>query len=215
MARQRIRIAPLTLESWPDLERLFGSRGACGGCWCMYWRLPRAAFEARKGAGNRRALRALVAAGEVPGLIAYAGDEPVGWCAVGPRAVYPRLATSRNLRPPDAIPVWSVPCFFVSKAWRRRGLTARLLGAAAAFARAQGAPFLEGYPIESGRGEVPAPFAWTGFAAAFRQAGFVEVARRSPRQAVFRKRLGKAARPRSLRPAGALASGRKPGGGTS
>ncbi len=35
---EKIRIAPLTGENWPDLEALFGPRGAVGGCWCMYWR---------------------------------------------------------------------------------------------------------------------------------------------------------------------------------
>jgi hypothetical protein len=31
---------PLTPERWHDLEQLFGTRGACGGCWCMWWRVP-------------------------------------------------------------------------------------------------------------------------------------------------------------------------------
>ena len=48
---------PLTPERWPDLERLFGVRGACGGCWCMWWRLPRATYNEQKGEGNREAFR--------------------------------------------------------------------------------------------------------------------------------------------------------------
>jgi hypothetical protein len=66
---------PLTSVNWPDLERLFGKRGACGGCWCMYWRLTQSQFRKQKGEGNRRALRSIVATGEVPGLLAYADGE--------------------------------------------------------------------------------------------------------------------------------------------
>jgi hypothetical protein len=46
---------PVTPERWPDLERLFGPRGACGGCWDMWWRAERSTFEAQQGDGNRAA----------------------------------------------------------------------------------------------------------------------------------------------------------------
>ncbi len=77
-----LRFRPLTAERWPDLEKLFGERGACGGCWCMWWRLSRGEFERQKGAGNKRALRRLVNSDLPPGVLAYLGGEPVGWCAV-------------------------------------------------------------------------------------------------------------------------------------
>ena len=92
---------PLTPERWADLERLFGERGACGGCWCMWWRLTRREFEQNKGDGNKASLRALVESGPPPGLLAYDGDEAVGWCAVEPRESYPALARSRVLKPID------------------------------------------------------------------------------------------------------------------
>ena len=62
-AEVQLACRPLTLDRWSDLEALFGERGACGGCWCMLWRLPRAEFERGKGQGNRDALRTLVAEG--------------------------------------------------------------------------------------------------------------------------------------------------------
>src|SRR5262245_14495751 len=134
MSRKRAAAAPevhpLTPDRWPDLEALFGERGACGGCWCMYWRLRRADFHAGKGQPNKDALRALVDAGPPPGLLAYVGGVAVGWCAVGPRETYPGLARSRILRPVDERPVWSITCLFVDRAHRRRGLSARLLRAA-------------------------------------------------------------------------------------
>jgi GNAT superfamily N-acetyltransferase len=197
--RGRLHFAPLTAERWGDFETLFGANGACGGCWCLWWKLSRPEFNAGKGAGNQRAQRARVTAGEEPGILAYAGDTPVAWCALEPRAGYPRLANSRNLQPVDSEPVWSVTCFFVHRSARRRGLTVQLLEAAKRHARQRGGRILEGYPIESGDGNVPAAFAYTGFVAAFRAAGFVEVARRSQRQPVMRctLRATRASRPRA------------------
>jgi GNAT superfamily N-acetyltransferase len=181
-----LRFAPATPERWPDLAALFGARGACGGCWCMYWRQTRAEYEKRKGAGNRRALRKLVTAGPPPGLLAYADGQPVGWCAIAPREIYPTLARSRVLAPLDAAPVWSATCFFVARPYRRQGLTARLLAAAVEFARRRGAKIVEGYPVEARKGSMPDVFAFTGLPGAFKKAGFVEAGRRSPTRPIMR-----------------------------
>jgi GNAT superfamily N-acetyltransferase len=192
MARRaalRLTFRPLTEKSWPDLVELFGERGACGGCWCMYWRLPRAQFNRQKGAANRRALHRLVAAGEPLGVIAYDGELPVGWCATAPRSAFPGLDRSRLLAAVDGTPTWSAPCLFVAREYRRRGVSGALLDAAARFAAAHGAPSLEGYPIDSGGAEQPAAFVWTGTPGAFATAGFVEVARRSPRRPIVRRAL--------------------------
>src|SRR5215204_4170225 len=90
-----------TPDRWKDLERLFGKRGACGGCWCRFWKITRSEYEQKKGEGNRKALRKTVLAGEQPGIVAYHNGEPVGWCAVEPREKYPTLARSRILKPVD------------------------------------------------------------------------------------------------------------------
>jgi len=177
---------PLTRERWADLEKLFGERGACGGCWCMYWRLPRAEFDRRKGQGNKQSMRKLAAAGEAPGILAYAGREPIGWCAAAPREQYVRLERSRVLQRIDDRPVWSVTCLFVKKEHRNRGVSVELLRAAVAFARARGATVVEGYPVEPKRGKMPDVFAWTGVVSAFKRAGFVECARGSPARPIMR-----------------------------
>jgi len=171
------------------MTRLFGPRGACAGCWCMWPRLTGRAFAAAKGEGNRRRMRAIVAAGGVPGILAYAGGEPVGWCAVAPRPVYARLATSRVMAPLDDQPVWSVPCLFVARAWRGRGLPARLLDAAARFAAGRGARVIEGYPIDTRGARAADAFLWHGPASSFLRAGFREVARRSPSRPLMRRVL--------------------------
>ena len=77
---------PLTSQYWLDLEELFGSQGACNGRWCLWWRIPHAEFKKQKGERNRQARKSLVEAGQVPGILAYSQDYPVGWCAVEPRS---------------------------------------------------------------------------------------------------------------------------------
>jgi len=181
----RFPIVPLTAERFPDLERLFGPHGASSGCWCMWWRLPTRAFRAGQGEGNRVALRRYVEEGHVPGLLAYDGTRAVGWIAIEPRAAYVRLARSRNLAPVDEAPVWSITCFFVDRAYRRRGVTRALVEAATAHARAADASLVEAYPREPAPSAVPATL-YTGVPSTFRSLGFVEVARRVPQRPILR-----------------------------
>jgi GNAT superfamily N-acetyltransferase len=180
---------PLTPDRWRDLETLFGERGACGGCWCMWWRLQRSQFNQQKGEGNKRAFKKIVAAGEVPGILAYGDGRPVGWCALAPRETYPVLKNSRILQPVDDQPVWSITCFFVAKPFRRRGVSVALLRAAAEHAGKRGAKILEGYPVEPKQEKMADAFVWSGLASAFRQAGFAEVLRRSETRPIMRKEI--------------------------
>jgi len=182
----RITFRPVTPSRWADVDALFGERGACGGCWCMVWRLPRQRWLAGKGAGNRRGLKALVEAGRKPGVLAYLGRTPIGWCAIAPRAEYVALQRSRVLQPVDEEPVWSISCLFVARPYRRRGVSVGLLKAAARFATAQGARIVEGYPTEPTMAKTPDAFVWTGTPSAFRRAGFTEVARRSRTRPIMR-----------------------------
>ncbi len=185
----KLHFHALTPARWADLEKLFGDRGACGGCWCTYWIRTHSQFEKHKGSGNKRAFKKRVSAGQELGLIAYAGREPVGWCAFGPRERYVRLANSRILKPIDEKAVWSLVCFFVAKDFRRSGISVELVRAAARHAKKRGARILEGYPVEPKEETMPAAFAWTGLVTAFRKAGFKEVLRRSETRPIMRKEL--------------------------
>jgi len=180
---------PVTPETWSDFEALFGPRGACAGCWCMWWRLTRKDFDANKGDGNRATMKALVEAGHVPGLVAYDGGAPVGWCSVAPREVFPRILKSRTLRPIDDLPVWSVVCFFIHKAYRRRGVALALLRAAADYARSRGATLLEGYPNVDPPKDLPPAFLYTGTVTLFTRAGFEVAAQQGKSRVIMRKRL--------------------------
>lgn len=187
--RLAVAVHPLTAERWADLEALFGPRGAYGGCWCMYFRLPRKEWTAGCGDGNKAAFRRLVRRGAEPGLLAYAGETPVGWCAIAPREEYGGLARSRLLRPIDDRPVWSITCFYVARGFRRRGVTVALLRAAAKFVAARGGSWLEGYPAEPASGAWPDAYAYVGTVGAFAKAGFREVARPSKTRAIMRRRV--------------------------
>ncbi|HEX2994129.1 MAG TPA: GNAT family N-acetyltransferase [Anaerolineales bacterium] len=176
---------PIKRNLWTDFEELFGPNGACAGCWCMFWKLRGKAFEEARGYETRQMHKSIVDSGVVTGLLAYLHGEVVGWIAVEPRASYPRLAHSRNLKPVDDQPVWSITCFFVAKSARRQGITVELLKAAVEHVRKQGGRIVEGYPVDVHEKMSP-PFLYTGTASAFQQAGFQEVARSSPSRPIFR-----------------------------
>ncbi len=185
VAASELTFHPLTPERWKDFEKLFGERGACGGCWCMSWRLKRAVFEKQKGAGNKRAMRKIVSSGEIPGLMAYVGNESIAWCSVAPREAFPRLENAPTLKRIDDTPVWSIVCLFIAKPYRRRGVSSLLLRAAVDYARQSGATVVEGYPFEP-KQNLPDPFVWTGLVSSFEAAGFKEAARRSASRPIMR-----------------------------
>ena len=182
-----ITFRPATPSRWADVEKLFGERGACGGCWCMFWRCDsRKEFDANKGAGNKRAFQNVVTSGAKPGVLAYRGKEPIGWCAVAPRSEYVALERSRVLKPVDDQPVWSISCLFVRRQDRRQGVSTLLLRAAVEFAASKGATVVEGYPVEPSMEKMPDAFIWNGVPTAFVAAGFTEVARRSASRPIMR-----------------------------
>ena len=177
---------PVTKERWKDFEILFGEKGACAGCWCMYWRIRQSVWEKQKGDGNKKAIKKIIFSDEVPGILAYLNDEPVGWCSVAPREEFIKLGNSRILKPVDDNLVWSVVCFFIHRNYRRKGLSITLLNAAKKFVKSKGGKIIEGYPVEPKKDKMPDAFAWTGLSEAFKKAGFKEVLRRSETRPIMR-----------------------------
>ena len=178
-------VRPATPELWPQLEDLFGKKGACNGCWCMYWRIG-SAYHQRPREQNRLALKAIVEQGPPPGLLAFEGERAVGWCQITPREHLPWMDEKRNLRRVDDAPVWSISCFYVRNKHRRRGVTKALIAAATEFAAKSGATIVEAYPMDKSVGKGTSN-AFTGVASSFAAAGFTEVARRSPTRPIMRK----------------------------
>jgi len=170
---------PVDASRWPDFVRLFESPGAPRYCWCMAWR---GTLAEKKDAGSRKAAMEHRVRDGVPiGILGYAGGEPVAWCSIAPRETYRGLG---GVEEPGDAPgnVWSVVCFFIKRTHRKQGMTRRLLDAAAAYAREQGATSLEAYPVDP---DSPS-YRFMGFVPFFEAAGFREVGRAGTRRHVMR-----------------------------
>ena len=180
-----IVVWPATIERFDDIEPVINP-----ACWCQWWRQtaaeysrsadgsPRSSSEAgarSNAAAHREALRDQCGVGPAPGVVAYVGDVPVGWCGFGPRSSMRRIERSRTIPKVDELPVWSVVCFNVRVGYRRRGVAKALLAAAIDYARAHGAAGLEAYPTDPAGTRRDATFSYTGFTSMFEAAGFRRV----------------------------------------
>ncbi len=178
---------PLSKTNWPLFVQLFGERGACGNCWCMYFRLPKNEFVAGKqDGGNKDRMKELVWAGEPTGVLGIYEGQAVGWCALAPRTEYLKLKNTRVHKPIDDEPVWSVTCFFVDKNFRRMGLSVAMLKGVIEVARKQNVKIIEAYPTIPTQDKLPDSFAWIGLYKSFERAGFKIVDRTSKSRPMVR-----------------------------
>lgn len=183
-------IRPLTPYLWPQLKDLFGSRGAVGDCWCMYWRIG-ATYRRRPAAENRSAFLDVVQTGPPPGLLAFRGNEAVGWCQLTSRDAVPWLEKNWRLERVDDISTFSLTCLYVRIGQCRRGISAALIHAALNVARQANAPALEAYPLDA---RVSPSSTGTGYLSTFLAAGFKVVARRTSARPIVRHDLKHAPR---------------------
>ena len=165
-----------------DLVTLFESRGGPKSCWCMVWRATPAEAKRTDGVSRKAAFTRRVRQGVPVGIIGYLDGKPVAWCSIAPRPTYRDLG---GVAEEPGENVWSLVCFFVTRAYRGQGMTARLIRAAVAYARKRGATVMEAYPVDP---ESPS-YRFMGFVAAFAGAGFVEVGRAGTRRHVMRLKL--------------------------
>lgn len=182
----RFTAHPLTPARWDDLVAVFGGgdgKGDCGRCWCMWWRLPRANIVDGLGKQNKALFQKRVRAGPPPGLVGYDDGKPVGWVQVGPRSDVPNWNQPRRLTAPvdaedaEDPSVWGISCFVVRAGCRQKGYFGGLLDAAIDWARQNDARVLDACPVDT-EGRRPASGLYHGLAPAFRERGFVELARR-------------------------------------
>lgn len=186
MTDEKISFQPVTMDRWNDFVELFGPKGAYAGCWCMWWRLPRKEFEQSQGEKNKQSMKAIVDSGRIPGLIAYVGDIPAGWCSVAPREHYPVLERSRVMKRLDDQPVWSIVCFFIKKEFRGRNLGMNLVRAAIDFVKSRGGTIIEAYPTAPKGKKLPPVSSFMGLPDIFAKAGFQECARPSESRVIMR-----------------------------
>ena len=167
---------PATADRFDDVAAVVAPGGNPRGCWCLAYRLTSPDFDALDDDRRPEVLRDLCGREPAPGVLAYAGDVPVGWCGVGPRADMARLQRSRTIPAHDDVPVWSIVCLVVGSGHRGQGVTRALVDGAVAHARRHGAPAVEAYPVDPGGARVNPTLAYVGTTRMFERAGFRRVA---------------------------------------
>jgi GNAT superfamily N-acetyltransferase len=166
-----IEVRPATV--FDDVAAVLGpKRPDANVCWCLSYRLT-SSKENRSLVGPARGarVRELVGQDPPPGVLAYDGDEVVGWAAVHPRADT-SFARNRKIPHVDGLDVWSVWCIKVRPGHRRQGVSHHLLAGAVDFARSHGAPAIEGYPVDNRGEKVDLTMAYVGTVRLFEEAGF-------------------------------------------
>ena len=137
----------------------------------------------RAARGQPRSLHKIVEGGPPPGLLAFDGNLPVGWCQLTPRDALPWLDQTWRLKRVDEVPVWSISCFYIRTGYRRKGVTTALIAAALETAQKAGVSAVEAYPLDA---SLTPSASHTGFASTFERAGFETVARHVPSRPIMR-----------------------------
>lgn len=175
----QLTFEPLSRENWSKFVQLFGPRGACGNCWCMYYRLSKQDYlEGKANDGNKEAMHNLVMNDFPTGIIGFYDGIPIAWCAFAPRERFIKLEKSRVHKRIDDQEVWSIPCFFIAKEFRRQGISVELLKGVISYAQEKGIKIIEAYPTIPTKESLPDSFAWIGLYKSLERAGF-EIADRT------------------------------------
>lgn len=162
-------------EVFDDLATMVGpKRPDANVCWCLSYRIPNSLNRELTGTARGDYVRELMREGP-PGVLAYDEGDVVGWAAVHPRRDT-SFATNRKIPHVDDLDVWSVWCLRVRPGFRGRGISHQLLEGAVAYARASGAPAIEGYPVDNAVQKVDLTMAYVGTRRFFERAGFHKAA---------------------------------------
>ncbi|MEU8697258.1 GNAT family N-acetyltransferase [Streptomyces sp. NPDC048680] len=171
----------MTIEVRPasvfgDVRTLLGPKSPDSNvCWCLSHRIPSKLNNELRGPARGEYVAELCRERRPPGVLAHDGDEPVGWAAVAPRSDT-SFAHSRKIPHVDELPVWSLWCIRVRPGHRKKGISHALIAGAVEFARAQGAPAIEAYPLDNGDAKVDLTMAYAGIRKNFERAGFAHTA---------------------------------------
>jgi len=189
--QSELTFEPLTKNNWDKFVQLFGMKGACGNCWCMFYRLPPKEFKAGKqNDGNKNAMKEVVWKGKAAGFMAFYNNEPAAWCALAPREDFIKLENSRVHKRIDDKEVWSIPCTFIAKKFRRQGISVALLKGVIDYAKEKGIKIIEAYPTIPTQEKLPDSFAWIGLYKSFEKAGFKIVDQTSKHRPMVRYYVG-------------------------
>jgi GNAT superfamily N-acetyltransferase len=183
----QLTFEPLSKNNWGKFVELFGNRGACGNCWCMSFRLKKVDFdEGKANDGNKTAMKELVWSDKPTGILGFFEGQPIAWCAFAPREDFLKVENSRVHKRIDNESVWSIPCFFIDKNFRRQGVSVELLKAVIKYAQQEKIKIIEAYPTIPTQEKLPDAFAWIGLYTSFDRAGFTIVDRTSKNRPMVR-----------------------------
>jgi GNAT superfamily N-acetyltransferase len=169
----QLSFEPLSTQNWDKFVQLFGSRGACSNCWCMSFRRNKEDFmEGKQNDGNKNMMKKLVWENKPTGILGFYQGQAIAWCAFAPREVYVKIENSRVHKRIDDKPVWSIPCFFIDKSYRRKGVSVAMLKAIINYAKQKNISVIEAYPTIPTQDKLPDAFAWIGLYKSFKKAGF-------------------------------------------
>jgi len=183
----QLTFEPLTKANWNKFVQLFGNKGACGNCWCMYYRLQKSDYqEGKTDDGNKEAMKELVWEDKPTGILGFYEGQAIAWCAFAPREDFIKLENSRVHKRIDNKSVWSIPCFFIDKNFRRHGVSIELLKGVIRYARYVGIKIIEAYPTTPTQEKLADSFAWIGLYKSFERAGFEIVDRTSKNRPMVR-----------------------------
>lgn len=176
MSGVSLQVRPAVASRFDDVRTMLGPKSPNASvCWCLSHRLDARTNRSLVGPARGEYVRALCSRDVAPGVLAYDADTVVGWAAVAPRSELP-FARSRKIPHVDELPVWSVWCLRVRPGHRGRGVSHVLLAGAVDYARSQGAPAVEGYPVDNRGAKVDLTMAYVGTRAMFERAGFTKAA---------------------------------------
>ena len=183
----QLTFEPLNKSNWSKFVELFGVKGACGSCWCMYYRLRKADFmEGKAEDGNKEAMKKLVFENNPTGILGFYEGQAIAWCAFAPREHFIKLENSRVHKRIDDQKVWSIPCFFIDKNFRRHGISVELLRGVIRYAKETGIEIIEAYPTIPTTERLPDSFVWIGLYKSFERVGFEIVDRKSKNRPMVR-----------------------------
>jgi len=183
----QLTFEPLTNSNWSKFLQLFGEKGACGNCWCMYYRLTKADWtEGKANDGNKDAMHALVREKRPAGVLGMYEGQAIAWAAFAPREDFSKLDRSRVHKRIDKKAVWSIPCLFINKDFRKLGVSVELLKGVVKYAGEMGIGVVEAYPTIPTKGVLPDSFVWTGLYQSYLKAGFEVVDRTSRNRPMVR-----------------------------
>ncbi len=191
VTRRAIVVEPLAERHLAGFAKLF--EGASSSCFCRYWHFTGTKNEWLDRCANRpdenlaEQSQAVVRRDpSASGLVALEAGAVVGWMKLAPRESLPKLTALPVYRHLVAEPgTWTIGCFVVDPAVRRRGVARALVRAAEAHVADQGGWAIEAHPRRSTE-PLHDEEAWQGPERLFVELGFAAIHDVSP-YPVYRK----------------------------